>query len=538
MTEPADPLHNPSYPQSWWSRTVAAEAAPGVMQPLDWSTFGWSSELAMRAAYNALGALPASDVRIPDRAEDLFVSIFYGRMSAQVDVMLRMAEAIPGASAREVSEHVLGFVPESYESDPRRERYPIVLARLPVSFLRVPRMVERACAEAERWYRREIGRSSSLDTTGARAQFADALERFRAAHAVQAIAVFAGVQPVYEQLLSLMASVELQDLDLMSAYGSHAELRIVEDLWALSRNEIDMGTFLASHGFHGPGECEVSAKVWREDEGMLESTIRGYVVMGDERSPRAISEGKRKAREEAERTLLDALPARRRPSARLLLRLAHRRLPMRGTAKVAFLQYLDVVRAASRRLGELLAEDGTIERPEDILMLNREEVMNGRIDRAAIESRREHFQHHLGVEVPSSWQGTPSAEPAAESDRLPAGETLSGLGVSPGVAEGSARVVSDPAEAEFASGDILVAHTTDPSWASVMFLADALVIDIGGHLSHAAVVAREMGIPCVVGLDGASSRLRTGDTVRVDGRSGTVQLVPQANYAEGGTRSS
>src|SRR5262245_21905687 len=155
----------------------------------------------MRAAYHALGALPASDVRIPDRAEDLFVSIFYGRMSAQVDVMLRMAEAIPGASAREVSEHVLGFVPESYVSEPRRERYPIVLARLPVSFMRVPRMVERACAEAERWYRREIRRSSSLDATQTRAQFADALERFRAAHAVPAIAVFAGFQPVCDPRL-------------------------------------------------------------------------------------------------------------------------------------------------------------------------------------------------------------------------------------------------------------------------------------------------------------------------------------------------
>jgi phosphohistidine swiveling domain-containing protein len=532
----SDPLHNASYPESWWSRTVAAEAAPGVMQPLDWSTFGWSSELAMRAAYHALGALPAGDVRIPGRAEDLFVSVFYGRMSAQVDVMLRMAEAIPGASAREVSEHVLGFVPESYVSNPRRERYPIVLARLPVSFMRVPRMVERACAEAERWYRREIARSSSLDATAARVQFAEALELFRAAHAVQAIAVFAGVQPVYEQMLKLMDSVELEDLDLMSAYGSHAELKIIEDLWALSRNEIDMSSFLASHGFHGPGECEVSAKVWREDEGMLESTLNGYAAMGDERNPLAMAERKRLAREEAERTLLAALPARRRPSARLLLRLAHRRLPMRGTAKVAFLQYLDVVRSASRRLGELLAADGTLEDPADILMLSRDEVSRGPIDGAVIEPRREHFQRHLAVEVPSSWQGTPSAEAAANSDRLPVGEMLSGLGVSPGVAEGTARVVADPAEAEFASGDILVAHTTDPSWASVMFLADALVVDIGGHLSHAAVVAREMGIPCVVGLDDASTRLRTGDTVRVDGRSGTVQLVPQANYAEGGTR--
>jgi pyruvate,water dikinase len=529
MTEPADPLDNPSYPESWWSRTVAAEAAPGVMHPLDWSTFGWSSELAMRAAYQALGALPASDAGIPDRAEDLFVSVFRGRMSAQVDVMLHMAEAIPGASARDVSEHVLGFVPESYVSKPRRGRYPIVLARLPVSFLRAPRAAERACAAAEQWYQREITRSPSLGPDQARAQFSEALKRFRVAHAVQAVTVFSGVQPVLEQMLKLVASVGLEDLDLMSAYGSHAELEIIEDLWALSRDEIEMGTFLERQGFHGAGECEISARVWREDPSLLDSTLKGYAARGDERSPMAITEGKRQARERSERTLLEALPARRRPGARMVMRLAQKRLPLRGTAKVAFLQYLDVVRAASRRLGELLADDGTLESPEDILMLNRDEVIHGPIDRDLIDFRRERFRHHHGVEIPSYWQGVPNddgAAPAGRPDRLSTGESLSGLGVSPGVAEGVARVVTDPAAAEFASGDVLVAHTTDPSWASVMFLAEALVVDIGGQLSHAAVVAREMGIPCVVDIENASSVLQTGDRVRVDGRSGTVEIVP------------
>jgi phosphohistidine swiveling domain-containing protein len=424
---------------------------------------------------------------------------------------------------------VLGFVPDSYVSEPRRGRYPIVLARLPGSFLRVPRAVERVCAEAERWYGREIESSPSLDATEARAQFAEALERFRAAHAVQAIAVFAGVQPVYEQMLALMASAELEDLDLMSAYGSHAEMEIVEDLWALSRGEIEMTTLIARQGFHGPGECEVSATVWREDAGLLESTLRGYEAMDEDRSPRAIAERKRQGREEAERTLLDALPRRRRPGARLLMRLAHKRLPLRGTAKVAFLQYLDVVRAASRRLGELLANDGTLANPADILMLSRDEVIEGPIDRSVIDFRRERFQQHQAVEVPSHWQGAPETEGGAAPTRLSAGESLNGLGVSPGVAEGVARVVTDPAMAEFASGDVLIAHTTDPSWASVMFLADALVVDIGGHLSHAAVVAREMGIPCVVDIEHASSVLRTGDRVRVDGRSGTVEIVPAAD---------
>jgi pyruvate,water dikinase len=93
------------------------------------------------------------------------------------------------------------------------------------------------------------------------------------------------------------------------------------------------------------------------------------------------------------------------------------------------------------------------------------------------------------------------------------------------VVEGRIRVILDPADTEMDSGDVLVARTTDPSWASVMFLASALVVDIGGPLSHAAVVAREMGVPCVMGTGDGTVRLRTGDRVRVDGAKGTVDVL-------------
>ena len=83
----------------------------------------------------------------------------------------------------------------------------------------------------------------------------------------------------------------------------------------------------------------------------------------------------------------------------------------------------------------------------------------------------------------------------------------------------------DPADAEIEDGDILVARTTDPSWVSLMFLSSALVVDIGGLMSHAAVVARELGIPCVMNTGTGTSALRTGDIVRVDGSVGTVDVI-------------
>jgi phosphoenolpyruvate synthase/pyruvate phosphate dikinase len=105
---------------------------------------------------------------------------------------------------------------------------------------------------------------------------------------------------------------------------------------------------------------------------------------------------------------------------------------------------------------------------------------------------------------------------------------VKGEGVSTGVVEGTARVVADPAFTEVEPGEILVAPTTDPSWSSIMFVSSALVVDIGGALSHAAVVARELGIPCVVNTRSGSRTLRTGDRVRVDGGAGTVEVLEAA----------
>jgi pyruvate,water dikinase len=150
-----------------------------------------------------------------------------------------------------------------------------------------------------------------------------------------------------------------------------------------------------------------------------------------------------------------------------------------------------------------------------------------------VRLRRERRDEYETLELPASWQGTPVAKPrpagkgAAPSERL-----IAGIGASSGIAEGVVRVVHDPAFAEVEPGEILVTATTDPSWASIMFISAALVVDIGGALSHAAVVARELGIPCVVNTRTGTRTLRTGDRVRVDGSSGTVTVIqPVAAHA-------
>jgi pyruvate,water dikinase len=103
-----------------------------------------------------------------------------------------------------------------------------------------------------------------------------------------------------------------------------------------------------------------------------------------------------------------------------------------------------------------------------------------------------------------------------------------GTPASTGTATGRVRVILDPVGARLEPGEILVAPSTDPGWTPLFLTAGALVMEMGGVISHGAVVAREYGIPAVVGMPDATSRLRTGQTVTVDGAAGTVTEVATA----------
>jgi pyruvate,water dikinase len=108
------------------------------------------------------------------------------------------------------------------------------------------------------------------------------------------------------------------------------------------------------------------------------------------------------------------------------------------------------------------------------------------------------------------------------------GARLTGLGASSGVVEGKARVLRRIDELEaLVPGEIIVAPTTDVGWTPLFLLAAGVVTELGGPLSHAAVVAREFGVPSVVNVEGVTRAVRTGDRLRIDGDRGTVDLLPR-----------
>lgn len=180
------------------------------------------------------------------------------------------------------------------------------------------------------------------------------------------------------------------------------------------------------------------------------------------------------------------------------------------------------------REAERLTERGVLKEPNDIFYLYleelREAVQTGRVDYAAIRRRKKDYAHFAGLTPPRLIFSDGEVPEMDYQKELPAG-ALAGLGVSSGVAEGRARVVRSIEEAVMEKGDILVTSFTDPSWTPVFVSIAGLVTEVGGMMTHGAVITREYGLPAVVGVINATQRIRDGDRIRVNGDEGYVEIL-------------
>jgi pyruvate,water dikinase len=220
--------------------------------------------------------------------------------------------------------------------------------------------------------------------------------------------------------------------------------------------------------------------------------------------------------------LLSELGIVRRSITWSLLRLAPAFITGRELGKSGYLQTLDVTRLACRRLGEILVAEGVLEHAEDVFFLVESELRAPPDDtRARVAARRAAHEVCERVRLPYWWTGEPIAVSSQEATDGP----ITGIGAYGGVVEGTAIVVEDPAEADVGPDEVLVCDSTDPAWTPLFMSAAAVVIDIGGELSHGVIAARELGVTCVVGTGIASRVLRTGDRIRVDGSRGVVEVL-------------
>lgn len=301
-----------------------------------------------------------------------------------------------------------------------------------------------------------------------------------------------------------------------------------------------LSNFLDRYGFRAIGEIDLGVPRWSEDPTHIIGAVSNYLRLGDD----ALAPDRQFARGEREaEAMVGRLLARVRGPRRALLRfLLGRVRALVGTREEPKFEMVRLILSRGRELlrpvGDELAAAGRLATTEDIYFLTLPEVRRGLAGedfREQVATRRaayarERARRHIPRILLSD--GTD-----AEVALLPAPEGgLRGSAASPGTVTAPARVVRSPQGVQLEPGEILVAPSTDPGWTPLFLTAGGLVMEMGGMMSHGAVVAREYGIPAVVGVADATERIATGDRVTVDGSAGAVSLETLARTTAGDLR--
>jgi pyruvate,water dikinase len=338
-----------------------------------------------------------------------------------------------------------------------------------------------------------------------------------------------------------MAKVIRTDTDSMQRFEEANINELVADyqassLPAASQDAIER--FLALYGLRGVGEIDMGRPRWYEDPTYIFQVLKSYMRIDESAAPDVVFQRGVEKANQAQEKLLAAFRAARGGAMRsLLARFMARRLRelggLREVPKFAVVRWLGVWHEVLLAAGMQLVDKGILAEPEDIFFLHLTELKEDmEIDWKALvaERRAVHDREMRRRRVPrvllSDGTAFYDGASAASGDGA---HVLRGSPVSPGVVEGVVRVVLDPHGAQLNPGDILVCPATDPAWTPLFLAVDGLVMEVGGMMQHGAVVAREYGIPAVVGVDQATTRLQTGQRIRVDGSNGVVTILqPEA----------
>ncbi len=284
--------------------------------------------------------------------------------------------------------------------------------------------------------------------------------------------------------------------------------------------------FLARYGHRAVREIDIGMPRWREEPAHILNVLRTYLTHGEDADPERHF---RQGAEAAERAAAALVKRVRREKGAVraaflgfLLSRARGLAGMREYPKFQIVRFFAASRRVIARAGEELVAAGRLDRAEDVFFLDWRDLdapgdLRGRAAVNRGEYEREMARRAIPRVITSEGETIYAAPVAVEG-------ALVGATASPGVYEGRVRIVHDPRGARLEPGEVLVAPGTDPAWTPLFLSAGALVMEVGGIMSHGSVVAREYGIPAVVGVTGATQRLRTGQRVRVDGESG--QVVP------------
>jgi len=329
-------------------------------------------------------------------------------------------------------------------------------------------------------------------------------------------------------------------LTLITSIGDVDSAAPSNAMWALSRLAPEssayrdgLAAFVAEFGSRGPNEWDIRSDTWETKTSLAVALIDAMRGAADSDAPAIRNERNAEARRAAEAGVRAALAGQDEllGTFELALRSAHNYLAGRERAKTNIIKVLHEVRMAAYALA---ARTGYSNSQICMLLDDELDAFAAQPDdfRARLAQRERQYLDLFDLEPPfivngkvaplSQWsrRGETTVEPVTADEVLP------GMSGAPGSYTGRARVIRDPAD-PFAlePGEVLVAPITDPAWTPLFVPAGAVVVNVGALVSHAVIVSRELGIPCVVSVKDATERIPDGALITVDGTAGTVTVI-------------
>ncbi len=298
--------------------------------------------------------------------------------------------------------------------------------------------------------------------------------------------------------------------------------------------------FLSAYGMRCTGEIDITRPRFCERPGQLSTALINNIKnLPAGHAMAAFSQGKEEAEQLAAALVAQVEANYGRRKARRLRRqieIYRKFVGVREYTKYFWVCHYNIYRQAIMREVRRLVDGGVLSHASDAYYLSMEELIeaikSGRADAAIICERRKAYQTYQTLTPPRIIFSDGEVPPIFHSSNMPSG-ALAGLAVSGGIVEGRARVVESLTDARIEKGDILVTIFTDPSWTPVFVSLAGLVTEVGGMMSHGAVITREYGMPAVVGVVDATKRIKDGQRIRLNGTEGYVEILEDNQVPNG-----
>ncbi len=534
-----------------YTRANVGEVFPDPVTPLTSSSALWEAELGWRDAWVRMGAFEADELPADDFCQ---LAVQGGYCYLNASLIRLFGVRAPGLTWQMMDEQFFGAQPgiPAYVESPGDER-PDLTEKIGASFAWVfgqQSLADLTELTADRAETKAL-RDQRPDYTAMTLQqlwhrVLDMVPIHRRMFGQHLFTTYMATVPV-GTISAIATAVGRPDLimPILAGIGDVDSAEPSYAMWSLSRMDPAsdefrdaFAAFLYEFGSRGPNEWESRSPSWESRPALAIAAIDRMRVAPDSANPKGHQAERAAERAAAASELLAIVAGDPAVHGQLAAAIGCTAawLPGRERTKTNNIRVVHELRMPLREIGRRMVADGVFDEIEDFGFVTYEEMPafleNPHPLATTVRERRVAYLHLLELEPPFVFVGRPDS-PATwrrrDSDgdaKLAPGEMLAGVPGCSGIAEGIARVVLDSSDpSSLNPGDILVAPITDPSWTPLFVPAAGVVVDVGAPLSHAIIVSRELGIPCVISATDATRRIPNGSRIRVDGNTGVVTVL-------------